>query len=170
MILPNGPELRDIHVPTVSAWWPLAPGWWVLIALLLLAIVLLALWLRGRRRQRRFVHAALGDLRAAEARYARDGEVAAFVAATSQLLRRIARARRPASVSRRGEAWRHVLGELAPGVDIDRLAALDDALYAPAVELDVDAVARDLRAWAAVALASTERAARGMGEVAHAPA
>ena len=34
-----GPELRDIHVPQVSMWWPLAPGWWVVLALLIVTTV-----------------------------------------------------------------------------------------------------------------------------------
>jgi hypothetical protein len=27
-------QLRDIHLPETISWWPLAPGWWVLIILL----------------------------------------------------------------------------------------------------------------------------------------
>ncbi|MDC0000311.1 DUF4381 domain-containing protein [Porticoccaceae bacterium] len=27
-------QLRDIHLPETVSWWPLAPGWWVLIILL----------------------------------------------------------------------------------------------------------------------------------------
>ena len=26
-------QLRDIHLPEPILWWPLAPGWWVLIVL-----------------------------------------------------------------------------------------------------------------------------------------
>ena len=25
--------LRDLHLPAEVGWWPLAPGWWVLIAI-----------------------------------------------------------------------------------------------------------------------------------------
>ncbi|HET6906073.1 MAG TPA: DUF4381 family protein, partial [Rhodanobacteraceae bacterium] len=34
----TGPALRDIRVPPVS-WWPPAIGWWLLAALVLIAIV-----------------------------------------------------------------------------------------------------------------------------------
>jgi hypothetical protein len=33
-------ELKDIHLPAPISWWPLAPGWWILLAsVLLLAII-----------------------------------------------------------------------------------------------------------------------------------
>lgn len=33
--LQNTIELRDIHLPEPVFWWPLAPGWWFLIALVI---------------------------------------------------------------------------------------------------------------------------------------
>ena len=29
----NTLPLRDLHLPDAIGWWPLAPGWWVVIAL-----------------------------------------------------------------------------------------------------------------------------------------
>ncbi len=29
---PNQLPLRDIHLPDAIGWWPLAPGWWILMA------------------------------------------------------------------------------------------------------------------------------------------
>ena len=34
----NALPLRDLHLPDAIGWWPLAPGWWVLIALSLLGL------------------------------------------------------------------------------------------------------------------------------------
>ena len=45
-------ELRDIHLPEPVSWWPVAPGWWALLALLVGAIVMFTL-LRKVNRNRR---------------------------------------------------------------------------------------------------------------------
>jgi hypothetical protein len=56
-------HLRDIVEPTpVSLWWPPAPGWCILLALLLLAFVLFSIkWIRTRR-VNRYRHDALNEL------------------------------------------------------------------------------------------------------------
>jgi hypothetical protein len=43
-------ELRDIHLPPPVSWWPLAPGWWIVIGWVFVTIVVLLLWQRKRRR------------------------------------------------------------------------------------------------------------------------
>jgi Domain of unknown function (DUF4381) len=44
--------LRDIHLPGAIGWWPPAPGWWVLAALLVAALAVLGLvYYRGRHRR-----------------------------------------------------------------------------------------------------------------------
>jgi LPXTG-motif cell wall-anchored protein len=42
-------QLAPAHAPAAAPWWPLAPGWWVLLGLTLL--LALAGWLFMRRRQ-----------------------------------------------------------------------------------------------------------------------
>jgi hypothetical protein len=44
--------LRDIHLPGAIGWWPPAPGWWLLLALLLFGVALYAVhYYRGRHRR-----------------------------------------------------------------------------------------------------------------------
>lgn len=148
----DGPELRDIHVPTVSMWWPLAPGWWLLLALLLAAVVAGVIFLRRRAAWHRRIEATLVDLHEATARHAQDGDIAAFATVASQLLRRVARTRDPRSVVLNGAAWRDALSTMAPRQDVQRLAAIEDAIYRPDAALDVAPTARDVEAWVRAAL------------------
>lgn len=41
---PEEIPLRDLHLPAITGWWPLAPGWWLLITLLAAG----AVWLMVR--------------------------------------------------------------------------------------------------------------------------
>jgi hypothetical protein len=148
----QGPELRDVHVPDVSMWWPLAPGWWIVLGVIVIAAIALVVLLRRRRAWRARVERALDSLRDARARHAQDGNVAAFAATTHELLRRVARTRDPRSVSLRGEAWRDALASMAPRVDVAQLATLETAMYRPAAALDVDGVAHDAESWVRAAL------------------
>jgi hypothetical protein len=133
--------LRDIHLPPEPSWWPPAPGWWLLALLLLLVGVLVTrLALRHwRARRRRLALQVEFDRTLAAA--AADAQLAAI----SQLLRRAARMRDPASVALVGPAWLAFLdqvhdpaaaffsagdgrvlldGPYRPAADADALAAL----------------------------------------------
>ena len=44
--------LRDIHLPPEPSIWPLAPGWWALIVLTVVAMVFLILWTLKLQRRR----------------------------------------------------------------------------------------------------------------------
>ena len=47
---PDQLPLRDLHLPEPINWWPLAPGWWLVIALVLFALGWL-LWQAWRKYQ-----------------------------------------------------------------------------------------------------------------------
>jgi hypothetical protein len=42
--------LRDIHLPQAISWWPIAPGWWILLAAIVLLVVAIIV---GRRMYKR---------------------------------------------------------------------------------------------------------------------
>ena len=44
-------ELRDIHLPDPVSWWPLAPGWWLALAIIIAVIVLVIIFVRRYRQQ-----------------------------------------------------------------------------------------------------------------------
>jgi hypothetical protein len=85
---PEQIPLRDLHLPEAVGWWPLAPGWWLLIALLVFGLLLLCRksWKRWRHdRARRIALKQLARLQ--QAYYAQPDSVT-LGARLSELLRR----------------------------------------------------------------------------------
>ena len=46
-------QLAPLRVPDPVGWWPLAPGWWLVIMLACVGLLLLARWLWQRRQHKR---------------------------------------------------------------------------------------------------------------------
>ncbi len=109
-------SLRDIRCLDAVPWWPLAPGWWVVIAVLVALLLIggvIAVWMAVLRRDWR--NAARHELHELGLRIhqACAKEVAAT---TAELLRRIAMVRhgRTACAGLIGEAWLRWLTEHDP--------------------------------------------------------
>jgi hypothetical protein len=95
----DGLVLLDVHRPPAPSLWPPAPGWWMLVALLL--VVATVGWrLRTRQRRRRDAALAMFDAAIAGA-----GTPARELAAASELLRRAARAVRADADRLDGDDW-----------------------------------------------------------------
>ena len=163
----NGPQLRDIHLPEASFWWPPAPGWW-LAALLLAAFAWLAWWLWRRRRARLSLRReALHELEriraeyAASARHAGDRDAQALRAVAS-LLRRVLigyRGRRD-SAATTGEDWNRQLRALAAcGFSAEQLELLAHARYRPACDCDGEALLHACENWIRALPAEVDHAA-----------
>jgi Flp pilus assembly protein TadB len=90
--------LRDVHVPPSPSWWPLAPGWWLVLGAVLLLVVGISAW-RLRRRRRQLAWQRWFD----EAGTAQSP--AEQVAAMSERLRRAARRLDPSADRLEGEDW-----------------------------------------------------------------
>ena len=108
--------LRDLHLPEPVSWWPLAPGWWLLILLALLAMaygLVRAYQRRQRYAARRY---ALRELARYEAEYLEHNDPVTLGKQLSQLLRRgmLAYAPRSEIAGLTGEAWLHWLDRGMP--------------------------------------------------------
>lgn len=98
---PDLSQLRDIHLPAPVSWWPPAPGWWGVLALLLL-LGALAYVFYSRRRRNRWRRSALSELEGL-----RDAAPEQMLRGLSVLLRRVAISRFPRRdvAALTGEAW-----------------------------------------------------------------
>jgi len=80
--------LRDIHLPDHIAWWPLAPGWWIVTALLLF-LLLLTVYCYRRYQGGRLRRVALSELARIQEKYAQDKDGHRLVQLLSNWLRRV---------------------------------------------------------------------------------
>lgn len=115
--MPENPlaNLRDLHLPAETGWWPPAPGWWLLAALVVLLPLLWLGWQRWRRREHApaYRRAALAELEQLNQQYQQDQDSAAFVQGMSGLLKRVAlQCYEPTVVAAlSGRQWGEFLGE-----------------------------------------------------------
>ena len=91
--------LRDVQEGVPPAWWPLAPGWWLVLGAVVVVAALLALRTVRQRRRRAAI------LRVFDDAVDRAGTPSQQVAAMSELLRRAARRKDASADTLEGEAW-----------------------------------------------------------------
>ncbi|MBI4693064.1 MAG: DUF4381 domain-containing protein [Gammaproteobacteria bacterium] len=142
--------LRDIHLPAPVAWWPPAPGWWVLTGCTIAAALGALAWIWWRRRTA-LSRRALRELAAIRAAYAAEPDPHRAAQALSILSRRLARALDPhgTAAALTGEAW---LARLDAWTGTDAFTAgagraLAVAPYRPGATLDAEALFAVFERW-----------------------
>ena len=123
-------QLKDVHAGIAPDWWPPAPGWWLLLGIVLLLALWLGRWWLRRQRHRRELARYFDEA------VARAASPPAQVAAMSELLRRAARRIDPQADRLQGDAW---LGFLDAGLKPPAFlhgpgALLVDGAFRPAVD------------------------------------
>lgn len=134
--------------PAPISWWPPAPGWWVMLASLILLGLLLPLLLRqSRRRSKRRLKRGLrpfADLPA-------DLSDSHWLAEINTRLKQQLKQRGDAAATRLfGEAWLDYLCSRYPNAQRDALQPLAADLYRPQLELSEaqrQALLRELHQW-----------------------
>lgn len=81
-------DLKDIHGPTLVSWWPLAPGFYVLLAFVVMLIMVIAYVVMGRHR-RALKRGIVEEIKTVELNYGQNHDVSQVQAQISGLLRRI---------------------------------------------------------------------------------
>ena len=147
----NAPELRDIHLPAEPSWWPPAPGWWLLLAIVMAAVALYIYW-HHRCRRPTVKRSLARELETIRSDY-RQGDANARLAvnAVARLLRRALigyRGRRQGAATT-GDAWREQLEQLTPGREFsdEQLQWLAHERYRRDAEGDVESLLQACEKW-----------------------
>ncbi|QNK00004.1 DUF4381 domain-containing protein [Dyella telluris] len=147
---PNGPQLRDIHLPPAPSWWPLAPGWWGLVVLAIVLIAVSLWWWRRRTRRLAAEMQVLAEVDRVAALWREQPQ--ALASALHQLLRRAALRFDPLAGQQRGDAWRQTLARVPVDAStLGQLQALETAMFRPDASLDADAAVSAVRRWLVLA-------------------
>ncbi|MDO8909797.1 MAG: DUF4381 domain-containing protein [Pseudohongiella sp.] len=147
-------ELADIRIPGEVSWWPLAPGWWVLGAVLI-ALAIYGAWRTQQRLvlQRR-LGGAISELSKARRALASTGENdmsqrLIYVNEVNAVLRRVAILQLNSAAGLSGQAWVNFLrthdraGLLTPELS----GVLSQGRFAPRCDVNADALERFAREW-----------------------
>ncbi|HAU1296694.1 TPA: DUF4381 domain-containing protein [Legionella pneumophila] len=112
-------QLRDIHLPEPVGWWPLAPGWYGLMVLIVVLIAGAAYFIYKRHVNALPKKQALGLLKIYKEQYEKDKNTQLASAHVSELLKRVALVYYPRAevASMHGEAWLEFLNQTGRGID-----------------------------------------------------
>lgn len=109
---PSELPLRNIHLPNSISWWPLAPGWWLLLIMLalvsILAVVVIKKLLKPTMRKQAILH-----LKLIEESFQNSDDAVKCVSDLSVLLRRVVLSQNSSlqSAGLIGEAWLKLLDQ-----------------------------------------------------------
>ena len=142
--------LRDIHGAPEIPFWPPAPGWWVIAALLLVLLVWAGLKLIAYLRRMALRRRVLRQLESCEETYGVNGDLRGFASAVNLILKRVAlwRFGRHQVSALYGSAWASFLDESAgqPG-DTEKWLQLAQAPYREQPSMDATTSLELARGW-----------------------
>lgn len=149
-------ELADIRMPGEVSYWPLAPGWWILAALLLALAVYGVIRLRKRMLLQKRLNAAISELSNARQLLSSTGEGdmanrLIFVNNVNAVLRRVAllHFEHNAVAGLSGHAWVSLIRQhdKAGLLSLELAQILAQGRFARQCDVDADALEHMAREW-----------------------
>jgi len=143
-------QLRDVHLPEHVSWWPLAYGWWILIALTLLAFAGLIALLVQKKRNNQYRKDALAQLKKAHAQWQENKDVVVYLQGVNNTLKRAVKHVAGASnlLVVTGDDWVTGLNTLSKQALSEQTQhALAFQCYQVDAKADVALVQRDVERW-----------------------
>ena len=109
--------LHPLREPELIGWWPLAPGWWLLIVLILTAMAVVAFIYYRRYQADTYRRLAEGKLRTLHNTWLGNNDSKAFIAETNALLKSVALRAFPQKevAAKNGDEWVKFLNQTLSG-------------------------------------------------------
>lgn len=151
----QGLQLRDIHLPADPGFWPLAPGWWLLIVLVLLVAYLLVKKLVKLRQKKHTIKLLQDKLSQLRENYNQHKSKHRLAAEISDLLKRFVRhvLHDSQATALSGIEWINYLNKLSSSeVFTEFKQELTQAQYSPNIDYDVPKLVAQVKNFFPVAL------------------
>lgn len=105
-------NLMPLRAPELIGWWPLAPGWWLLLAVLLIALTTLTYVVIRYFKRNAYRRRALRQLQDLQTRYQGNNEANQYLSHINSLLKSVALAAYPRRevAAMHGADWEDFLG------------------------------------------------------------
>jgi hypothetical protein len=144
--------LHPLREPGAIGWWPLAPGWWVLIALLLLLLCAIGYFIYRRYRANAYRRQAADQLQGLHNKWLASGDSQIFLGGMNALLKSVALEVFPRRdvASRSGADWVAFLNQTSAADEDKPIFADDFAAVAYSAEppvRDCEALYRQAGQW-----------------------
>ena len=147
-------QLRDIHTPSAVSWWPLAFGWWLLIAVVVCVVIVSMIALIKYRRKTAYRKIAISELDKHFANWQLDKSNSRYLQAANALLKRVCSHIEDNtgshSTSLSSEAWvAHLNAYAKTDFSTASSAAIAEQVYQQSPSSDIDHIHHELRTWLA---------------------
>jgi type II secretory pathway pseudopilin PulG len=141
-------QLRAPQTPEAISWWPLAPGWWIIAALLLTLACYAVIKLRQNRQKNNYRRTATTMLDAYYSDWQQQPNDGNYLLAANSVIKRACSHFDTASRKLSGNDWVNYLNALCKN-DLSKATqtALRNGLYQKQPKADIESIHRDLKAW-----------------------
>lgn len=145
-------QLRGLQLPEPVSWWPLAIGWWIVIAISLLVCSIVVFRLVKKYRQNRYRKLALGELQNSYSNWQQHQDPHQYLHSSNAILKRVIREIEPntntPSTSKSGEDWSILLQQYATTpISKNTLNALSIECYTAKPDVDINHVHQQIKTW-----------------------
>jgi len=156
----QGLQLRDIHLPADPGYWPLAPGWWLLIVLVLITVYFLVKKLNKMRQRKHTIQLLQSKLSQLRENYNQHKSKHRLAVEISDLLKRFVRhvLNDSQATALSGKEWINYLNKLSNSeVFTEFKQELTQAQYSPNIDYDVSKLVAQVKNFFPIAIDTKSR-------------